>query len=157
MKAILNASDIMKILPHRYPFILLDCVTELVPGKMASGIKNITINEPYFQGHFIGEPLVPGTMIIESLAQLTAVMYCSGLVDGTTAEEILGSSVDLSSHVGYLVGVEKFRFKQPVRPGDNIDLSVILKETFGKVSNVKVIAKVDGKIVAQGIITVSQK
>lgn len=147
----------MKMLPHRYPCLLIDCVTELVPGKMASGIKNITINEPYFQGHFIGEPLVPGVLIIESLAQLTAVMYCSALTDGATLEEMLNSDVDFSSHVGYLVGVEKFRFRQLVRPGDSISLNVELKNTYGKFSSIRVTARVDGKIIAHGIITVSEK
>ncbi|OYP25158.1 beta-hydroxyacyl-ACP dehydratase, partial [Lachnotalea glycerini] len=112
----INASQIMKILPHKYPFLLLDGILEIEKGKKIIGIKNVTVNEPYFQGHFPDEMVVPGVLIIESLAQLTAVLYClENIDDMKKISECDLSSV--SSKVGYLVSVEHFKFINKVYPG----------------------------------------
>lgn len=96
--------DIQKIIPHRYPFILVDRIVEIVPGKKAVGIKNVTINEPFFQGHFPGNPIMPGVLIVEALAQLGATALLS-------IEENKGK-------LGVFTGIDKFRFRKQVVPGD---------------------------------------
>jgi 3-hydroxyacyl-[acyl-carrier-protein] dehydratase len=107
----LSTLDIMKILPHRYPFLLVDRIVELEVGKRAVGIKNVTINEPFFQGHFPGHPIMPGVLILEALAQV-------GGVTASLAEE----STD--GKVTYFVGIDKARFRRPVVPGDVLRLEM---------------------------------
>jgi 3-hydroxyacyl-[acyl-carrier-protein] dehydratase len=107
----LNTLDIMKILPHRYPFLLVDRIVELEVGTRAVGIKNVTINEPFFQGHFPGLPIMPGVLIIEALAQVggvTAALAENGVEDKVT----------------YFVGIDKARFRKPVVPGDVLRLEM---------------------------------
>ena len=145
---------ISKLLPHKYPFLLIDRVIKLEPGKSAVGIKNVTINEPYFTGHFPGEPIVPGVLIVESLAQLTAVMYSTGhFPEDTDWDNLENEEIDYSSiasKVGYLVDIKNVKFKQIVRPGDTL-------EQFQNLSQIKVEAYVDGKNVVDGIISVSER
>jgi 3-hydroxyacyl-[acyl-carrier-protein] dehydratase len=102
----MNIQEIMRILPHRYPFLLLDRIVELRPGKMAVGIKNISINEPYFAGHFPGQPIMPGVMMIEAMAQVGA---CALLADEL-----------FQGQLAYLAGVDRIRFKRLVIPGDTL-------------------------------------
>lgn len=149
----LEIEDILEILPHSYPFVLVDRVTEMEPAKSAKGLKNITMNEPYFQGHFEKRPIYPGVLIIESLAQLAALMYCSGILEELSEED----KKDISSHVGYLAGVQNFRFYETVRPGDQLILAVEKTEELGMISKIQCKASCDGKKVASGVITVSQK
>jgi 3-hydroxyacyl-[acyl-carrier-protein] dehydratase len=107
----LTTLDIMKILPHRYPFLLVDRIVELEVGTRAVGIKNVTINEPFFQGHFPGHPIMPGVLIIEALAQVggvTAALAENGVEDKVT----------------YFVGIDKARFRRPVVPGDVLRLEM---------------------------------
>lgn len=157
----MEAQMISKLLPHKYPFLLLDRVIKLEPGKSAVGIKNVTINEPYFTGHFPGEPIVPGVLIVESLAQLTAVMYCTGhFPESTDWDHLENSDIDFSdiaSKVGYLVDIKNVKFKQVVRPGDTLELRVYKKVQFQNLSQIKVEAYVDGKNVVDGIISVSER
>ncbi len=157
----MEAQTIAKLLPHRYPFLLIDRVTKLEPGKSAVGIKNVTINEPYFTGHFPGEPIVPGVLIVESLAQLTAVMYSTGhFPEDTDWEHPENSDVDFSaiaSKVGYLVDIKNVKFKKTVRPGDTMELRVYKKIQFQNLSQIKVEAYVDGNNVLDGIISVSER
>jgi 3-hydroxyacyl-[acyl-carrier-protein] dehydratase len=122
MKTILTADDIKNMLPHRWPFLLLDRVTELVPDKYAVGLKNVTISEPFFEGHFPQHAIMPGVLIVEALAQLTAIIYCSGHLARAEAEH--GSAVmeDVSAHVGYLVLIKNMKFAHPVEPGDQLIL-----------------------------------
>ena len=157
----MESNVISRLLPHRYPFLLLDRVTDLIPGKRATAIKNVTINEPYFQGHFPGEPIVPGVLLVESLAQLTAVMYCTGdLPEDTDWEhpdfEAEGFE-DIASKVGYLAEIRNIKFKGLVRPGDQLRLQVALKNTFNNLSLIAVSAYVENRCVLEGSITVSQK
>ncbi len=107
----LSVQEIMKILPHRYPFLLVDRIVELEVGTRAVGIKNVTINEPFFQGHFPGHPIMPGVLILEALAQV-------GGVTAALAEK------DVDDKVTYFVGIDKARFRKPVMPGDVLRLQM---------------------------------
>ena len=157
----MESNVIARLLPHRYPFLLLDRVTELEPGRHATGIKNVTINEPYFQGHFPGEPIVPGVLLVESLAQLTAVMYCTAYFpEGTDWEHPDLSSAqmeDIASRVGYLAEIRNVKFKGLVRPGDQLRLQVIRRNSLNNLSLIAVSAWVENRCVLEGTITVSQK
>lgn len=157
----IESQMISKLLPHKYPFLLIDRVIDLKPGKSAVGIKNVTINEPYFTGHFPQEPIVPGVLIVESLAQLTAIMYSTGhFPEDTDWDHLENSKIDFSeiaSKVGYLVDIKNVKFKQIVRPGDQMELRVYKKVQFGNLSQIKIEAYVDGKNVVDGIISVSER
>lgn len=135
----LNNIDIQKILPHRYPFLLVDKVLEIEEGKRAVGIKNVTANEPFFQGHFPGNPIVPGVLITESLAQIGAVM--------------LLSMPENKGKLGVFTGINGFKFRRQVTPGDTLLLEAELityRHGMGK-ANVK--ATVEGQIAAAGEIS----
>lgn len=135
----LNIEQIQEILPHRYPFLLVDKVIELVPGEKAVGIKNVTMNENYFQGHFPGKPVMPGVLQVEALAQTGAIAVLS-------LEEYKGKIV-------YFGGIDKLRFKQKVVPGDVLRLEVELIKRRGPIGIAKAVATVDGKVAVQGEIT----
>lgn len=131
--------DIQKILPHRYPFLLVDKVIEIEEGKRAVGIKNVTANEPFFQGHFPGNPIMPGVLITESLAQVGAVM--------------LLSLPENKGKLGVFTGISNFKFRRQVVPGDTLTLEAELityRHGMGK-ANVK--ATVDGQLAAAGEIS----
>ena len=112
----LDAIGILELLPHRYPFLLIDAVTECVPGKSITAIKNVTINEPYFEGHFPRRPVMPGVLIIEALAQ------AGGVLSYMTHRD---RDPDL---VYYLAGVDEARFRRPVRPGDTLELRALVEK-----------------------------
>jgi 3-hydroxyacyl-[acyl-carrier-protein] dehydratase len=133
--------DIQGLIPHRYPFLLVDRILELTPGVKAVGIKNVTANEPFFQGHFPGNPIMPGVLIVEALAQVAGVA-------GLSLPENKGK-------LGLFAGIDSFRFKRQVVPGDTLLLEaefLVLRMGIGKV---KVCAKVDGGTVAEGEIRVA--
>ncbi|MGB5960491.1 MAG: 3-hydroxyacyl-ACP dehydratase FabZ [Coleofasciculaceae cyanobacterium] len=129
--------EIQKILPHRYPFALVDRIIEYVPGKKAVGIKNVTFNEPHFQGHFPGRPLMPGVLIVEAMAQVGGV--------------VLTQLPDLYGSLFVFAGIDKVRFRRPVVPGDQLimttELLSIKRRRFGKM---QARAVVDGQRVAEG-------
>ena len=135
----LNIEQIQEILPHRYPFLLVDKVVELEPGQRAVGIKNVTMNENYFQGHFPGHPVMPGVLQVEALAQTGAIAVLS-------LEEYKGKIV-------YFGGIDNLRFKQKVVPGDVLRLEVELIKRRGPIGIAKAVATVDGKVAVQGEIT----
>ena len=115
----MDIKKITSLLPHRYPFLLVDRVVEVEPGKRLLGYKNVTINEPFFQGHFPEKPVMPGVLIIEALAQATGLLAME-------SEDVAGKAIY------YLVGVDKARFKRPVVPGDQLMLEVeVLKQRRG--------------------------
>ena len=118
---IINIEEIIKMIPHRYPFLLIDRVQDVVPETSATGIKNVTINEPFFPGHFPDKPIMPGVLIIESMAQTAAVLVVSGM--GKETEDKLV----------YFMSVESARFRKPVIPGDRLKIKVNKKQTRGNV------------------------
>lgn len=131
--------DIQKILPHRYPFLLIDKITEIQDGKSITGIKNVTVNEPFFQGHFPGNPIMPGVLITEALAQTGAVL--------------LLSMPENKGKIGVFTGINNFKFRRQVVPGDTLTLSaelLLYRHGMGK-ANVK--ATVDGEVAAMGEIS----
>jgi len=132
----LGIEDIMKVLPHRYPFLLVDRVTELEPGKRVVGIKNVTINEPFFQGHFPGHPIMPGVLIIEAMAQVGGML-------------LLGAIEDPSSKVVYFTSLNDVKWRRPVRPGDQLRFELDLLQVRGMMCKMKGVAKVDGEVVAE--------
>ena len=135
----LNIKEIMNIIPHRTPFLLVDRIEEMEVGKRAVGKKCVTYNEPFFAGHFPQEPVMPGVLIIEALAQVGAVCCLS-------AEENKGK-------IGFLGGVNKAKFRGKVVPGDVLNLEVEMIKVKGPVGVGKGTATVDGKVVASGEIT----
>ncbi|GIO42048.1 MULTISPECIES: 3-hydroxyacyl-ACP dehydratase FabZ [Paenibacillus] len=132
----LNTKQIQEIIPHRYPFLLVDRIEELEEGKRAVGIKNVTINEPFFTGHFPDYPVMPGVLITEALAQVGAVAILH-------LEENKGK-------IGFLAGLDGFRFRGQVVPGDTLRLEVEIIRLKGSIGKGRAVAKVDDKIVAEG-------
>lgn len=133
----MDIQTIKEYLPHRYPFLMVDRVLECEPGKRLIAIKNVTHNEPYFQGHFPGQPIMPGVLIIEALAQAT------GLLASESAPEELGKGMTY-----YLVGLDKVRFKRPVVPGDQLTLEVEYLRNKRNIWAFSCSATVDGEFVA---------
>ena len=128
---------ILQMIPHRYPMLMVDKVTEMVPAESAIGIKNVSINEPFFQGHFPSEPVMPGVLIIEAMAQTAAV-----LVVATFGGESEGKLV-------YFMSIDGVRFRRPVLPGDRLELHVKKVQNRGNVWKFDGKAIVDGKVAAQ--------
>jgi 3-hydroxyacyl-[acyl-carrier-protein] dehydratase len=135
----LDIMGIMKLIPHRYPFLMIDRVIEIVPDDSAVGIKNVSINENYFQGHFPRQPVMPGVLIIEAMAQTAAV-----LVVRTLGEEADGKLV-------YFMTVDQGRFRRPVVPGDQLHIHVSKIRNRRNVWKFQGQAKVDGGLVAQAV------
>ncbi len=134
----IDIRGIMEYLPHRYPFLLVDRVLELEHGKRIVAIKNVTINEPYFVGHFPHLPVMPGVLMIEALAQAAGIL----------SFETLGRRSDASS-VFYFVGIDGARFKRPVVPGDQLRLEVEILRFAKSISKFRGVATVDGAVAAE--------
>lgn len=135
----LEAADIMRIIPHRYPFLLLDRVIELVPGKHVVAIKSVTANEPQFTGHFPGRPIMPGVLMVEALAQAGAVAVLS-----------------LPAYRGKLAlfaGIDACRFRRTVLPGDTLRLEVTLEKLRGVFGRGRAVASVDGETAVEATIS----
>jgi UDP-3-O-[3-hydroxymyristoyl] N-acetylglucosamine deacetylase/3-hydroxyacyl-[acyl-carrier-protein] dehydratase len=128
--------EIMKVLPHRYPFLLVDRILEIEDGKRVVGIKNVTINEPFFQGHFPGDPIMPGVLIVESMAQVGGMLLVN-MVENSSQKSI------------YFVSISEIKFRRPVRPGDQLRLELELLQVRGNVCRMSGVAKVDGKVVCE--------
>jgi 3-hydroxyacyl-[acyl-carrier-protein] dehydratase len=136
---LMGISEIEQILPHRHPFLLVDCIEELEPGVRAVGYKCVTFSEPYFAGHFPGNPVMPGVLIIEALAQV-------GSVAMLTVEEYKGKT-------GFFGGINNCKFKRMVRPGDKLRLECEIIKQKGPIGIGKATATVDGKVVAAAELT----
>ena len=132
----IEVDEIMEMIPHRYPFLLIDRVSDIIVDKSAIGIKNVTVNEPFFQGHFPDHPIMPGVLIIEAMAQTSAILVIE------TTGKVAGSVV-------YFMTVDNARFRKPVRPGDQIKLHVEKIRNRGSVWKFKGEARVDGVLMAE--------
>ena len=133
---IIEVEEIMEMIPHRYPFLLIDRVAEIVLDTSAVGTKNVTVNEPFFQGHFPNHPIMPGVLLIEAMAQTSAILVIE------TTGKVAGSVV-------YFMTVDNARFRKPVRPGDQVKLHVEKIRSRGNVWKFKGEARVDGKLMAE--------
>jgi UDP-3-O-[3-hydroxymyristoyl] N-acetylglucosamine deacetylase/3-hydroxyacyl-[acyl-carrier-protein] dehydratase len=132
---VLEIEQIMKILPHRYPFLLVDRVLELEKDRIV-GVKNVTINEPFFQGHFPGHPIMPGVLIVEAMAQVGGLL-------------LMGTIKDPENRVVYFMSLDKVKFRKPVRPGDQLRFEVDMVQVRGMVCRIRGVAKVDGDVVCE--------
>ncbi|MGD9935033.1 MAG: 3-hydroxyacyl-ACP dehydratase FabZ [Dehalococcoidia bacterium] len=139
----LEADAIEAIIPHRYPFLLVDRIIELDPGKSAVGLKSVTANEWFFQGHFPGQKIMPGVLIVEAMAQVAAVALMQGLID---------AGGDTGGKLPLFGGIESMRFRKPVVPGDQLRMEFELEKMRGPVGKGRVKATVDGKVAADGTI-----
>ena len=133
----IDIREILDILPHRYPFLLIDRVIECIPGKSIKAIKNVTFNEPFFGGHFPGKPIMPGVLLLEAMAQATGLLASKS----SPAPHDSGS-------LYYLVGVDKARFKRPVGPGDQLLLTAHLRRPLRGIFKFETTAHVEGELVA---------
>ncbi|MCF8144480.1 MAG: 3-hydroxyacyl-ACP dehydratase FabZ [Deltaproteobacteria bacterium] len=139
----LTYEDIIKILPHRYPFLLVDRIIELEMNKRVVGIKNVTANEPFFQGHFPGNPIMPGVLIIEAMAQVGGILARLSVPD--VLEREMGNSI-------FFVSMEGVKFRRPVIPGDQIRFELVPLRTGSRIWKMAGKASVEGEVAAEAIL-----
>ncbi len=139
----LDIMQIMQTIPHRYPFLLVDRITECIPGKSAKGYKNMTMNEQFFQGHFPNNPIMPGVLQLEAMAQCSA--------------PILMSMPEFKGKLALYAGVDGARFKNIVRPGDKFEMEIELTKIKGPICKAHGVGKVDGKICVEADMTFAIK
>ena len=132
----IGIEEIMRVLPHRYPFLLVDRILEFEEKKRIVGIKNVTINEPFFQGHFPGHPIMPGVLIIEAMAQVGGVL-------------LMGAIDDPESNVVYFMSLDNVKFRRPVRPGDQLRIGAEMVQIRGQVCSMRGVATVDGEVACE--------
>jgi beta-hydroxyacyl-ACP dehydratase FabZ len=128
--------EILEILPHRYPFLLVDRILQIEPKKKAVGLKNVTVNEPFFQGHFPGRPIMPGVLILEAIAQVGGVL-------------LLHDVPDRHSKLIYFTGIDRAKFRRPVVPGDQLRLEVEILKLRSWTCKLRGTAQVDGELAAE--------
>ncbi len=133
----LDIIEIQKILPHRYPFLFVDRVLDIEPGKKITALKNVSMDEPFFQGHFPGRPIMPGVLMVEAMAQVGGILVSKSNPNPN------------DDNMVYFMSIEKAKFRKPVVPGDQLVLEVEALQTRGKVWKFKGEAKVDGKVVCE--------
>lgn len=131
---------IKEVLPHRYPFLLVDRILELEPGRRARAIKNVTVNEPFFNGHFPGRPVMPGVLVIEALAQASGIL-------------LIHDRPDRDTQLIYLAGVEQAKFRRPIGPGDQLVLDVEIVKARTSFAKVRGVASVDGVVAAEAVLS----
>lgn len=136
--SIIDINEIKKYIPHRYPFLLVDRIVELEVGKRVVGLKNVTVNEPFFPGHFPHSPVMPGVLIIEALAQAAAVLAFK--TEGTVPDE---------NSMVYFASVDNVRFKRPVVPGDQLILEAEIVRTIRNIWKFKAVARVEGEVATE--------
>lgn len=133
----INIGEILKILPHRYPFLLVDKILEYKSGESIKGLKNVTINEPFFQGHFPGQPIMPGVLILEAMAQVGGILA------------YISNDEEMKNRLFYFIGLDKVRFRKTVVPGDQIVFDLTMLKRKMKMYIMAGRATVDGKLVAE--------
>ena len=132
----LDINEILKIIPHRYPFVLVDRILEMEPGKRAVGLKNVSFNEEFFQGHFPGNPVMPGVLVVEAMAQTAAVC-------------LLVSLPDRDARIPYFTGIDACKFRRPIIPGDQLRLEVEILSARTRLSKCRGLATVNGVLCAE--------
>jgi 3-hydroxyacyl-[acyl-carrier-protein] dehydratase len=137
----MDVETIMTRIPHRYPMLLVDRILEMEPGRRIVGLKNVTVNEPFFQGHFPGHPIMPGVMVVEAMVQ----------VGGVLASFMPGAE----GHIAFFAAIDRCRFRRPVRPGDTLITEVAVLHTRARIGQMQATARVDGVVVADGVFTYS--
>ncbi len=137
METLLDIREIMKNLPHRYPFLLVDRILELEPGKKVVGLKNVTMNEPFFQGHFPNTPIMPGVLIVEAMAQCGGVLAIKSLPQGSEGALM------------YFMGLDQVKFRRQVVPGDQLIMELEVIKQRAKIMKLSGTAKVDGQLAVE--------
>lgn len=137
MDEMMDVRKVMEMLPHRYPFLLVDRILEVVPGERIKCLKNVTINEPFFEGHFPGAPIMPGVLIVEAMAQSGGCLF---LLSRPQDEDV----------IFYFMGMDKVKFRRPVVPGDQLIFEVEILKMRAKAIKMTAKASVDNKVVAEG-------
>ncbi|HLW47130.1 MAG TPA: 3-hydroxyacyl-ACP dehydratase FabZ [bacterium] len=137
----MDVEAIMARIPHRYPLLLVDRILEIEPGRRIVGLKNVSANEPFFQGHFPGHPIMPGVLVVEAMVQVGGVL--ASLLPGAEGQ------------TAYFAAIERCRFRRPVRPGDQLITEVTVVRTRGRIGQMQATARVDGAVVADGLFTYS--
>jgi 3-hydroxyacyl-[acyl-carrier-protein] dehydratase len=138
---VMDVEAIMARIPHRYPLLLVDRILELEPGRRIVGLKNVSANEPFFQGHFPGHPIMPGVLVVEAMAQ----------VGGVLASCLPGSE----GHIAYFAAIDRCRFRRPVRPGDQLITEAVVLRARSRIGQMQATGRVDGVVVAEGVFTYS--
>jgi beta-hydroxyacyl-ACP dehydratase FabZ len=133
---VIEIDQIMKVLAHRYPFLLVDRILEIEDGRRIVGLKNVTINEPFFQGHFPGHPIMPGVLIIEAMAQVGGML-------------LMGTVPNPDQKVVYFTSLNNVKWRRPVKPGDQLRFELELLQVRGSMCKMSGIAKVDGQVVCE--------
>jgi 3-hydroxyacyl-[acyl-carrier-protein] dehydratase len=146
-KGALDIYEVLKYLPQRYPLLMIDRVRECEPGKRVVALKNVSANEPYFQGHFPGRPIMPGVLILEAMAQAAGMLVLS-------AEDAGGKHHE---NVYYYVGIDNARFKKPVIPGDQLEIEVKLERALRGIGKFTCVASVAGEVAAEATILLTVK
>ncbi|MDQ7827611.1 MAG: 3-hydroxyacyl-ACP dehydratase FabZ [Armatimonadota bacterium] len=137
-KDAMAVEEILAVLPHRYPFLLVDRILEVGPDRIL-GLKNVTINEPYFPGHVPGQPVMPGVLIVEAMAQVAACLILN--------------RPHLRGRLAYFAGIDRCRFRRPVFPGDTLRIEVEMRAVRGRIGKVWAVARVEEQVVAEGELT----
>jgi 3-hydroxyacyl-[acyl-carrier-protein] dehydratase len=138
---VIDIEGVMRLIPHRYPFLMIDRLVDVVPGESVTGIKNVTINEPFFRGHFPGNPVMPGVLIIEALAQTAGALV------------MRSQGFESESKLVYFMSIDSARFRKLVLPGDTLYLHTIKQHSRNNIWKFSGEAKVDGSIVSEAVFT----
>ncbi|CAM3712411.1 3-hydroxyacyl-ACP dehydratase FabZ [Nocardiopsis rhodophaea] len=145
-----SSDDIKRMLPHRWPMLMIDRAYDVVPGRSGRGVKSVSVNEPYFAGHYPDHSIMPGVLIVEAMAQLVAVVYVAEIVASDDSP-----AGDPSASVGYLGSISSMKFSRLVRPGDQLRLEATLGQRLGGLRKVSVRATVDSEVAAAGSLIVT--